>query len=131
MSNSPRIAVVDDDEAVRESLSDLLQVLDLPCRSFDRAEAFLTAYASGAFTCLITDLRMPGIGGVELLRRMKALGGPMPVIVITSSTDHSTHRDVMENGAMACLTKPIRGEELIHHLRALGYDCDKGRGGGR
>lgn len=122
MSNSPLIAVVDDDEAVRESLSDLLQVLGLPCRAFDRAEAFLASYTPGAFACLITDVRMPGIGGLELLRRTKALARPLPVVVITSSTDPAIHGDAMGNGAIACLAKPVRGEELIPHLTALGIE---------
>jgi FixJ family two-component response regulator len=130
LSNSPLIAVVDDDEAVRESLSDLLQVLGIPCRSFDRAEAFLAAYAPGAFACLITDVRMPGIGGLGLLRRTKTLAAPLPVIVITASTDPAVHRDAMDNNAIACLTKPIRSEELIPHLTELGYDCGAGPGGG-
>lgn len=122
MRNSPLVAVVDDDAAVREALSDLLQVLGLASRAFHQAEAFLEACRPGLFDGLITDLRMPGMGGLELLRRMTALAPPMPVIVITSATEPALHRAVMEGGAVACLTKPVAGEELIRHLRALGLD---------
>lgn len=130
MCHSPLVAVVDDDAAVREALSDLLQVVGLASRAFPQAEAFLAAYLPDLFDCLVTDLRMPGMGGLELLRRMKALAPSMPVIVITSSTEPAVHRAVIDGGAMACLTKPIMSDELIRHLRAIGFDCGGGTGGG-
>jgi two-component system response regulator FixJ len=130
LSNSPLVAVVDDDAAVREALSDLLQALGLACRSFRHAEAFLEAYLPGSFDGLVTDIRMPGMGGLELLRRMKALAPSMPIIVITSFTDPAMHRAVMNHGALAILTKPIASDELIHHLRAFGYDGGPGPAGG-
>lgn len=126
MSISPLVAVVDDDAAVREALSDLLHVLGLACRSFHQAEAFLDAHAPGLFSGLITDLRMPGIGGLELLRRMKTLAPSMPVIVITSITDPALHQAAKAHGALASLTKPIVSEDLIRHLKAFGYDDGSG-----
>ena len=83
MPNPPVIAVVDDDAAMREALSELLQVFALPCRTFERAEAFLAAYAPEAFNCVITDIRMPGISGLELLQKLNSLGSTIPVIVVT------------------------------------------------
>jgi two-component system response regulator FixJ len=130
LSNSPLVAVVDDDAAVREALSDLLQVLGLACRSFRQAEAFLEAFVPGLFDGLVTDIRMPGMGGLELLRRMRALAPSMPVIVITSITDPAIHRAVLGHGALALLTKPIVSDELIRHLKALGYDGGPDPGGG-
>jgi two-component system response regulator FixJ len=79
LPNPPSIAVVDDDEAMREALCELLQALAMSCRTFDRAEAFLAAYAPGEFDCLVTDLSMPGMGGQELLRKLRALGSSIPV----------------------------------------------------
>jgi two-component system, LuxR family, response regulator FixJ len=81
LSKSPVIAVVDDDAAMREALFELLQVLDLPCRTFDGAEAFLAAYAPGSFDCLITDIRMPSTTGLELQQKLNSLGSTTPVIV--------------------------------------------------
>lgn len=130
MSNLPLIAVVDDDAAVREALSDLLQALGLECRSFHQAEAFLDAYLPGLFHGLVTDIRMPGMGGLELLRRIKALEPLMPVIVITSFTDEAIHRAALDHGARASLTKPILGEDLLRHLGQAGHDSGPPSGSG-
>jgi FixJ family two-component response regulator len=112
------IAVVDDDEAVRQALSELLQVLSMACRTFERAEAFLAVYRPGEFDCLITDLRMPGMGGLELQRKLRALGSQMPVIIVTSASDPLSRSRAMEEGAFACLTKPVGGDVLLHYLTA-------------
>jgi two-component system, LuxR family, response regulator FixJ len=118
-SKTPVIAIVEDDEAVRQALSDLLQVLNLPHRAFDRAESFLAEYAPGLFDCLITDLRMPGIGGLELLRRLRAQGSSIPVIVVTSVTDSTARVQALAGGAQAFLAKPVSDEVLIAHLKSL------------
>lgn len=118
MFESPVIAVVEDDEAMREALSDLLQVLGLPCRTFDRAEAFLAAHEAAAFDCLISDVRLPGISGLDLLQRLKELGSTMPVIITTSYTDPNIRSRAMEGGAHAYLTKPLAEEVLLRHLNS-------------
>lgn len=112
MSSPPVIAVVDDDEAMRDALSELLQVLSMECRTFERAEAFLAGYSPDSFDCLITDLRMPGMSGMELIRELKALGSRLPVIVITSSMEVESRSEAIAGGAFAYLTKPV-GEELL------------------
>jgi FixJ family two-component response regulator len=125
------VAVVDDDDDVREALSDLLLVLGLSCRTFDRAEALLAAYRPGVFDCVITDVRMPGISGLDLLRRLRSLDSPVPVIVITSDTNPKTRSQAFEAGAHACLTKPVEDDMLLDHLMsALGRD-DFLAGGGK
>jgi two-component system, LuxR family, response regulator FixJ len=127
LPNPPVIAVVDDDEAVREALSELLQVLALSCRTFDRAEAFLAAYTHGSFDCLITDIRMPGISGLELQQKLKSLGSTIPVIVVTSSGDPLTRSRALKDGAIAYLNKPVKDEVFIRHLMtALGRDYSVG-----
>src|SRR5690348_15381518 len=121
--NPPVIAVVDDDEAMREALSELLQVLSLSCRTFDGAEPFLAANASQSFDCLITDIRMPGMNGLELQQELNARGSSVPVIVITSSTDPLIRSRALDGGAVAYLSKPVKDEVLIGHLMvALGRD---------
>jgi two-component system response regulator FixJ len=115
---SPVIAIVDDDEAVRAAIRELLQVHSIACRTFDRAEAFLAAYAPGRFDCIITDLRMPGMGGLELQQKLRALGSSIPVIFLTSVSDPLSRSRTMEEGAFACLTKPVSADVLLHHLTA-------------
>jgi len=120
----PIIAVVEDDDALREALSDLLQVVGLSCRTYAKAESFLAANAPGAFSCLITDVRLPGISGLDLLERLRGLGSTMPVIVITSYTDPGICSRAMASGAQAYLTKPLADNVLLQHLkRALGRNA--------
>lgn len=112
MSSPPVIAVVDDDEAMRDALSELLHLMSMECRTFERAEAFIAASSQECFDCLITDLRMPGMSGMELIRELKALGSRLPVIVITSSMEVESRSEAIAGGAFAYLTKPV-GEELL------------------
>jgi two-component system, LuxR family, response regulator FixJ len=115
--NPPVIAVVDDDEAIRDALSDLLLVMGYSCQAFDRAEAFLAADAPGRFDCLITDIRMPGMGGLDLLQHLQAAGSTMPVIVVTSMTDPATRSRALASGAHAYLTKPVTDDVLLQSLK--------------
>lgn len=117
MPNLPVIAVVEDDAAMREALSELLEVLSISSVAFDRAEPFLTALSTERFDCLITDLHLPGISGLDLQRRLKALRSSIPVIVITSSLDPLSCNRSMEEGAFAYLTKPFSDKTLIEHVR--------------
>ena len=123
MPKNPLVAIVDDDEAVREALSDLLLLVGLPCRLFDRASAFLADYAPGRFGCLVTDVRMPGMSGLELQACLCALGSSLPVIIITSIDDEDARLRALERGAYAWLAKPVANDELVLHLRsAMGFD---------
>jgi two-component system response regulator FixJ len=118
LSKAPIVAIIDDDEAVREALSDLLLVLDLSCRTFDRAEAFMAEYVPGRFDCLITDVSMPGHSGLDLLQRLRSIGSSMPVIIITADTNPTTRSRAMKGGAHAYLTKPVSSEALLCHLQS-------------
>lgn len=118
MSKTPAIAIVDDDEAVREALWDLLQVEGYSARTFDSATAFLAGYVPGAFDCLITDVRMPGIDGLEMQQRLRALGSDIPVIIVSSLTDEVTRSQALKGGAIGCLAKPVADEVLLDLLRA-------------
>ena len=117
LSKSVVIAIVDDDEAVREAICDLLQVEGLAARTFDGAPAFL-AETEADFDCLITDVRMPEVDGLELQRRLRARGSSLPVIFITSSSDPVTRRRALEEGAAAWFMKPVADEALLQALRA-------------
>ena len=76
----------------------------------------LAAYAPGKFDCLVTDLHMPGLGGLELQQKLRALGSSIPVIVVTSAADSLSRSRAMEEGAFAYLTKPVGQDALLHHL---------------
>ena len=129
---APLVAIVDDDDDVREALSDLLLVLGLACRTYDRAEALLADYEPGVFDCIITDLRMSGMSGLELLRHLRRIDGSVPIIVITSDTDAKAHLQALEGGAHAFLTKPVADSALLGHLQsALGREDLLTGGSGR
>jgi FixJ family two-component response regulator len=118
LSKPPVIAIVDDDEAVREALFDLLQVEGLMAHTFGSAASFL-AHETQDFDCVITDVRMPEIDGLELQRRLRALGSAMAVIFISASTNETTRERAMQGGATAWFTKPMADEELLHELQAV------------
>lgn len=118
MAKAPLVAIVDDDVDIREALSDLLLVLGLRCRAFDRAEALLGEYQPGVFDCVIADIRMPGMGGLELLQRLQNFDVSAPVIIVTSDRDPATRSRALDGGACAFLTKPIADTVLLAHLEA-------------
>ena len=127
MSKPPVIAIVDDDDAVREALCDLLQVEGLSARAFESGTAFLRDSTASDCDCLVTDVRMPEIDGIELQCRLRALGLSMPVIFITSSDDRLTRARALECGAVAWFTKPVADEALLGALRkALGESYSAG-----
>lgn len=113
MPGSQHIAVVDDDRSVREALRDLLEVAGLSVRTFDNGDALLAEHIARPFWLVVTDLRMPQMDGIELLRRLRKMGRAPPVIVVTSSTEAPIRRRVLEEGAIACLVKPVDGGALL------------------
>ena len=119
MAVPPVIAIVDDDGDMRAALGDLLLVEGLACRAFESAEAFLASYAPGAFTAVITDVRMPGMNGLELLAHIKRSDPDLPVIVVTSAMDAQTHKRATDGGAWAFLVKPVRNADLLDHLATI------------
>jgi two-component system response regulator FixJ len=127
LAHPPLIAIVEDDGSMREALSELFEVFSFSYRAFDRAEAFLAAFAAERFDCLVTDLHLPGISGLELQQRVKALDASIPVIVITSSLDPNHHIRAMQEGAFAYLTKPFNDKALINHVKAALGQVPAGR----
>ena len=115
------VHVIDDDDAVRESLEFLLRAAKIDVRTYDSATAFLKAVSDGAAGCIVTDVRMPGMSGVDLLRQLKARGLTMPVIVITGHGDIQLAVEAMKIGAADFLEKPFDDEILLASIRsALG-----------
>src|SRR5215471_12818615 len=107
------VYVIDDDEAVRHSLEFLLKTAGMEVRSFGMPEAFLKILPEAKSGCVITDLRMPGITGIELLRRVKESGIDMPVIVVTGHGDISLAVEAMKIGAIEFLEKPFDDDVLL------------------
>lgn len=130
-SVAPIVAIIDDDEAVREALSDFLFALDLSCRTFDRAEAFMAEYAPGSFDCLITDVSMPGRSGLDLLQHLRSIDSSMPVIIITGDPNPTIRSRADRGGANACLTKPVSSDALFRHLQSVLSQAGSDSGGGR
>jgi len=121
MPGSAVVHVIDDDEALRESLAFLLGTARLAVRTYESATAFLHALARAEPGCIITDVRMPGISGVELLRRLKSLEAPFPVIVITGHGDVPLAVEAMKLGAVDFLEKPFEDDALVAAVQsALG-----------
>lgn len=118
MSTPPLLAIVDDDLAVREALSDLLDVEGFSVRTFASAAALLAEAAPDSFACIITDVRMPEIDGLELQRRLRAKSWSVPMIFITSSHDEAARARALREGALAWFTKPVADEALLRAVRA-------------
>jgi len=115
MSRNGRVYVIDDDPAMRDSLDFLLGSAGLSVRLFDSAQIFLNELPSLKFGCVVTDIRMPGIDGIELLRRLDSSPGNarLPVIVMTGHGDIPLAVEAMKLGALDFLEKPFEDERLI------------------
>jgi two-component system, LuxR family, response regulator FixJ len=114
----PVVHVIDDDDGLRESLAFLLRSAALEVRSFDSATAFLDALPHTAPGCIITDVRMPDMSGIELLRRLKELKIGVPVIVITGHGDIALAVEAMKIGAADFFEKPFDDDLLVASVRA-------------
>jgi two-component system response regulator FixJ len=112
------VHVIDDDEAVRKSLAFLLQTAGLEARTYESAEAFLATRPQVTSGCVITDVSMPGISGVDLLRRLRDLKIAMPVIVITGHGDVPLAVEAMKIGAVDFFEKPFDDDALLAAVRS-------------
>lgn len=111
------VHVIDDDSAMRESLAFLLGSADLKSKTYESAVAFLDAVPSIKSGCIITDVRMPGLSGLDLLRRLRELQVDMPVIVITGHGDVPLAVEAMKCGALDFIEKPFDDEALLASVR--------------
>src|SRR5215216_6197531 len=117
MRSDAVVHVVDDDVAVRQSLSFLLASDGFPVRLHEWASAFLEGVKEAAAGCIVTDVRMPGIDGVEFLRRLNARGFALPVIVMTGHADVPLAVEAMKAGAIDFIEKPFDGDALLVAIR--------------
>ena len=118
MPFEPTVHVIDDDEALRDSLTFLLRTARLDVQSYPSATAFLEALPEANLSCVITDVRMPGMSGIDLLRRLRERKISVPVIVITGHGDIPLAVEAMRIGAIDFLEKPFDDEVLIASVKA-------------
>ena len=117
-SDPAQVHIIDDDDAVRDSLTFLLNTAGIKVRSHHSAAAFLDALAGAQLKCVITDVRMPGMSGIDLLRRLRELKIDVPVIVITGHGDVPLAVEAMKIGAADFLEKPFDDDALLASVRA-------------
>jgi two-component system, LuxR family, response regulator FixJ len=118
MAHRGRVYVIDDDEAIRDSLDFLLAAADFQVSVFETALDFLDALSTLDFGCVVSDVRMPDIDGIELLKRLKAGGSLFPVVIMTGHGDVPLAVEAMKLGAMDFLEKPFEDDRLIGMIEA-------------
>jgi len=114
----PTVYVVDDDQLVRESLEWLLQSVQLPVQLFDRGAAFLEAYQPGSPGCVVMDVRMPGINGMDLHRLLRERDPDIPVIIVTGHADVPMAIRAMKEGAFDFIEKPYNDQHMLERVQA-------------
>ena len=110
------VYVIDDDEAVRDSMGMLLESADLPYRCFDCAERFIDEHDGSQRGCLVLDIRMPGMTGLELQKKMAQIGSSLPIIFITGHGDVPMAVEAMRQGALDFLRKPVSEENFLERI---------------
>jgi two-component system response regulator FixJ len=118
MPSSAVVHVIDDDEAMRDSLTFLIKVAGIDVRTYDSATSFLDHLPEIKSGCIVTDVRMPGLTGIDLLHRLRERHIPLPVIVITGHGDVSLAVEAMKSGAVEFLEKPFDDDALLTAVKA-------------
>jgi FixJ family two-component response regulator len=111
------ISVVDDDEAIRRTTTFLIESFGFRAASFESAESFLKSVELHDTSCLLVDVQMPGINGLELQAELAAAGSGIPIIFITAYDSRDMRRQAMQAGAVAFLAKPFNDEQLLQTVR--------------
>ena len=122
----PIVYIVDDEAGMRKSLRWLLETLDVTVEAFESAAGFLDSYDAARPGCLLLDMRMPDMSGLELQRALTEQGIDIPVIVLTGHADVPTAVDALKRGAFEFLEKPCKDDILLEHVRqALALDTSR------
>jgi FixJ family two-component response regulator len=122
MSGAPLITIVDDDVMICEATKDLVEAFGFNARTFTSAGEFLNSDCVSSTACLISDVQMPGMNGLQLHRKLITSGRHIPVIFITAFPDERVRKRAVGAGAVCYLSKPFDGESLLSCIRsALGY----------
>jgi FixJ family two-component response regulator len=116
--SSQLVAIVDDDQSVQSALKDLMESTGLSARCFGSAEEFLESDERSETACLVVDIRMPRMSGLEMQAKLKAEGSRIPIIFITAHGDAKMKLQAMTAGALEFLSKPFDDEVLLEKVRA-------------
>jgi FixJ family two-component response regulator len=119
MPTKQMISIVDDDKSAREGTVDLIRSMGFTTRAFPHAEAFLQSKSIQSTACLITDVRMPGITGLELYDRLVSSGNVIPTILVTAFPSDSDRARALKAGAAGYLSKPFSDDDLLSCIRAV------------
>jgi FixJ family two-component response regulator len=126
MNENERVYIVDDDEAVRDSIGMLLETVDIPYVAFPDAQSFLDNSDLANVHCLVLDIRMPGMSGLELQEKLAAMQAKVPIVFITGHGDIPMAVEAMRRGAVDFLRKPFRDQELLDRIQeALSRDAQE------
>jgi FixJ family two-component response regulator len=118
VTEGARISIVDDDESMRVAIKTLVGSMGLSVEDFSSAEDFLNSSRSQVFDCLILDVMMPGLNGLELQRQLAAENRPVPIVFITAHYSEAERSRAMEAGAIDFLSKPFTEQELLNAIGA-------------
>ena len=118
LPSTPLVAVVDDDESVRASVGSLVRAIGRTALTFASAEAFLSSAEAEATGCLIADIQMPGMSGIELQETLTTNGRRVPIIFITAYPEDRIRQQVLEAGALCLLSKPWDSNALVNFIES-------------
>ncbi|MCP4933029.1 MAG: response regulator transcription factor [bacterium] len=130
MTNEPTVYVIDDDDAIRRFLRSLIATVDLRVEVFDSAQSFLSEYVRGPTGCILLDIRMPGMSGLELQKEMAARSISLPIIFLTGHGDVQIAVNAMKDGAFDFIEKPFKNDLLLDAVLkavAVGLSADISR----
>jgi FixJ family two-component response regulator len=114
----PSVAIVDDEEGIRKALGRLLRAAGLEAHGYANGQEFLTAAVERRPDCVVLDLHMPGMSGLQVLRKLKATGLLLPIVVITAHDEAETREQCLSTGARAYLRKPLEDRLLLNAISA-------------
>jgi FixJ family two-component response regulator len=115
----PLISIVDDDESMREAVKGLLRSLGYRAEALASAQEFLSSRHVRRTSCLIADMQMPGMTGLELYQRLSTSGKPIPTVLITAYPDHGVRERALSAGVVGYLSKPFEEDDLIACIRSV------------
>lgn len=118
MTNTPLVAIVDDDETVGEAIKEFIETAGLSARAFASAEAFLDSECVAQTSCLVADVQMPGLDGLQLHRKLISAGRNIPVIFITAFPTEAVRTRALQAGAICFLKKPFDPTVLLEGIRS-------------
>jgi FixJ family two-component response regulator len=117
MAERPLVAIVDDDESIRNATRDLLRAAGFSTATFEDAESFLGSASRASASCVVADIRMPGMTGLELYQTLVASGDGIPTVIITAHPEDVTRSRAREAGITCYLSKPFAPDELVECVR--------------